>query len=180
MNAYEKARQVERIAREEILPWLLMRCEAIELTDHSEFLQKVCGDFIVQQITSSYGIELKSELGFTGNFYFEIWSNRERLTPGWMITSRADSLFNFFVDNRELYIIDLPILQKWAFGSERNDGAIYRFPEKPQCKYDQLNDTWGRVVPIAVIEKANIPMQRLTAADRQLPSLCSSLIEVNQ
>lgn len=172
MPAYRQTRDVERIAREEILPWLLMKCDAVEDTDHSEFLQKVCGDFIVSQITKTYGIELKAERNSsTGNLFLETWSNREWRTPGWMITSQADWLFYYFLDTQTLYVINLKALQKWAFGANGQDGAIYDWPEKPQSRYVQRNDTWGRCVPITEIQNAGIPMKIFTAEDRNLPIL---------
>jgi hypothetical protein len=38
-------------------------------------------------------------------------------------------------------------LRTWAF----HDGRIYLYPERMQSKYDQMNDTWGRCVPISVV-----------------------------
>lgn len=167
MNAFDKGRDVERIAREEILPWLLLKCDTVEATDSSEFLQKICGDFIVTQMTAKYGIELKAEARFTGNAYLETWSNRERMTPGWLMTSRARYLFYYFNDTKSLYIIELESLQRWAFGAGTGDGRIYKYPEKPQGKYDQLNDTWGRVVGFEELRRQGVKMKTLSVQERE-------------
>ena len=65
-----------------------------------------------------------------------------------MITLRADLLLYHFIDDDELYMIKLPDLQEWAFVDEK----IYSYPEKCQKKREQLNDTWGRCVPIVDIK----------------------------
>lgn len=121
----------------------------------SEFLQKTVGDIIFncsnQQVWS---IEVKTELeNKHDNFYLETWSNLSRLTPGWMITLIADFLWYYFQDTRVLYSIQLPKLQEWAFreAAPKGPGRIYEYPEKQQKKTRQINDTWGRCVPIHII-----------------------------
>ena len=46
-----------------------------------------------------------------------------------------------------LYFIPFKKLRRWAF----HDHNIYKWPERKQGKYQQLNDAWGRCVPIDVI-----------------------------
>lgn len=162
MSAFQQARTIEKIAIDELLPWLRMRSERVDEVPSGLFLQKVCGDFIVTRAAKQYGVELKAEAKFTGNLYLETWSNRPELTFGWLWTSRADWLFYFFTDNHSLYVINLPALQQWAV-----EGHIYKYPERPQAKYDQLNYTYGRIVPIADIPTARVPIKRLTAEDRK-------------
>ena len=162
MNAFEQARTVEQLAKDEILPWLNLKCESVEDTGDSLWLQKICGDFIVVQENRKRGVELKAEQKYTGNVYLETWSNRPEFTFGWLWTSRAHWLMYYFADNRQLFVFDLPALQAWAV-----EGAVYKYAEKPQSKYDQLNYTWGRVVPIADIKAAGVPWKMLTAEDRR-------------
>jgi len=65
------------------------------------------------------------------------------------VSKLEDILLYYFIKERLLYSIDFFKLRSWAF----MDGNIYKYPEKPQGKYSQLNDTWGRCVPIIAIEK---------------------------
>ena len=117
----------------------------------SEFLQKTVGDIIFNCANQeTWSIEVKTEEeNKHNNFYLETWSNLSRLTTGWMVTLKADFLWYYFQDIKTLYSIQLPRLQDWAFKRKR----IYSFPEKVQKKTSQMNDTWGRCVPIDIIEK---------------------------
>ena len=154
-EGYKESCRVGADGVKELLP--LLERESFQgrfvITDKgniSEFLQKSVGDVIFNSKNQSiWSIEIKTEReNRTGNFFLETWSNRSRLTPGWMITLKADFLWYYFQDVKTLYSIHLPDLQKWAF----IDGKIYRYPEKEQKRYNQLNDTWGRCVNISHVE----------------------------
>jgi len=167
MNAFQEASQIEAIARREILPWLHLKCESVEDTGDSLWLQKIVGDFIVVQEGRKRGIELKAEAKYTGNLFLETWSNLPELTPGWMLTSRADDLLYYFADVKTLYSIKLRRLQEWAFGIGEKEGHIYKYREVAQAKYQQINFTRGRLVPLHALEDARIPMRKYTADDRR-------------
>ena len=162
MNAYQQAKSIEQVAKDEILPWLNLRCESVEDTDGNLFLQKIVGDFIVVQEGRKRGVELKAEAKWTGNLFLETWSNLPELTPGWMLTSRAHWLLYFFLDVKALYVIGMRPLQEWAFGIGEKEGRIYSFREVTQCKYQQINLSRGRLVPLRAIEDAKVPMKRIT------------------
>lgn len=51
------------------------------------------------------------------------------------------------------YVLRFPVLRKWAFGHEVVEGNIFRYPERCQAKRSQMNDTWGRCVPIDVVRR---------------------------
>jgi hypothetical protein len=127
---------------------------ALVLTDKgnlSELLQRQCGDAVGNsQDGRVWGIEWKvEEENKYNNFFLETWSNLARFRLGWLYTLRTDILLYFFLKELELYSIPFMKLKAWAFIKKR----IYHFPEKLQSKTIQLNDTWGRCVPINVIEK---------------------------
>jgi len=99
-----------------------------------------------------HSIELKAETKEAhGNFFLETWSNMNfgRKKEGWMRTLNADFLFYYFIDVDQLYSIKFERLWEWAWIKDR----IKNYPLKPQDKYDQLNKTMGRCVPIEVIKK---------------------------
>jgi hypothetical protein len=161
--AFERAKEVEHRAMEDLLPFLKDHSfEGRFVLTHqgplSQFLQKTVGDVILNSSPDKvWSVELKAEEDCrTGNFFLETWSNRRRFTPGWMFTLQADFLFYYFVGPKALYVVQLPRLKQWAFvqeGRSGHPGRLWDFPEKPQAKYDQPNDTWGRCVPILTLRE---------------------------
>lgn len=127
-------------------------------------LQRDTGDFILNSDEDEFWtVELKVEQNKTGNLFLETWSNKNLenrhshleygSNPGWMLKLRSDLLFYYFLRADELYVINLFKLQRWAFGSAVAPARIYDFPEVKQRKYAQANDTYGRLVPLPVIDR---------------------------
>ena len=157
MGAFEDAKQVEARSLKILLPLLEAKAENghLVLTDKgrlSKELQKRYGDiFLNGKGGGLQAIEIKAEESdLYDNFFLETWSNRSRLTVGWMITLRCDWLLYHFLEQDDLYFIDFPALQHWAF----RENNIYAYQEKPQNKYKQMNDTWGRCVPHKIVRAA--------------------------
>jgi len=143
--------EIEKIAMEHILPFLdsyALDGRIIIITN--KYMQKNCGDIVYSNNhNDSIVIEIKSEASEKyNNFFLETWSNRKWRTVGWMVTNNSDYLFYFFVDTKKLYVINMHKLIKWCF----EDGRMFDYPEKKQRKNIQLNDTYGRCVPIEVIK----------------------------
>lgn len=165
-NAFELGKTVEKRSREILEPILMERSDGrLVYTDKgrlaSEF-QKKYGDVLIQEKKQGdmWAVEIKAEEKSSPNLFLEHWSNGKWYTPGWMFTLSTDLLFYHFLESDELYIIKFENLKRWFhFGdgfsknSERHVPGCERFPMKKQKKYDQLNDTWGRPVPILVIQK---------------------------
>lgn len=138
-----------------ILTFLQRWSQRVESTDADQFLQAIWGDFTVYLHGLPYGVELKVENDNRwGNFFFETWSNREWFTLGWLYKLQADVLLYHFLNQRTVYSLRVPALKRWAFGIGDGQGNIYKYPERKQSKYNQKNDTWGRCVPIAELQKA--------------------------
>lgn len=164
-NAYQDACNVEAEGMADIIAFLESQSHhgRFVLTNKgrvSEFLQKTVGDALFNCHEGNiWAVEFKvEEANEHGNFYLETWSNLQWFTPGWLYKLQADILLYYFLRERELYSIPFAKLKRWAFGSRNgtrrlSPGRIYEFPEKPQSKREQLNDTWGRCVPISVIER---------------------------
>lgn len=157
MTAFDDARKIEQRSMDILRPWIRQRAfnGQYVLTSKgplSRELQSSVGDVLYNSDADTiYSIEVKAEEhNRHGNFFLETWSNRARFTLGWMFTLRADLLLYHFVEDDELHVLPFQRLRKWAF----HDGRIYSFPERRQSKYDQLNDTWGRCVPIGVVRSA--------------------------
>lgn len=165
MNGFGSARRIEAKGVSYILPLLKERAHDGQLVmlnkgPLARHLQETVGDAIFNSDPDRvWTVEIKVEQKKTGNLFLEIFSNRnldrranhaERgINPGWMFKCRADLLFYYFIDTDDLYVISLFRLQRWAFGFDDTMGRIWRYSQKRQGKYQQLNDTWGAVVPIA-------------------------------
>jgi len=156
MGAFAECQKVEARSRRILHPFIEQRSfegryVLLEKGRLAAELQKAIGDVIHTGLDGQLrSLELKAEEeNKHGNFFLETWSNLSRLTPGWMITSRSDLLLYHFLSENTLCVMNLPRLQDWAF-RQRN---IYEFNEKQQRKYNQMNDTWGRCVPIDIIER---------------------------
>lgn len=156
MNAFDTARGVEQRSMAILRPWIQTRAfngQFVVTTKGplARELQLTVGDALYNSDAETvYSLEIKAEeTNQHGNFFLETWSNLSRWTPGWMLTVQSDLLLYHFIGPDELYIVPLKKLKHWAF-TERN---IYRFPERRQGKYTQLNDTWGRCVPIDEVMK---------------------------
>lgn len=163
LTAFQEARSVEAASWRDLEPFIRAksyegRFVVTEKGNLSEFLQRSVGDILFNSDESTvWSIELKCEEEQKhDNFFLETWSNRSRYTPGWMFTLNCDFLFYYFRNTRTLYSIRFPLLREWAFvrsGTVSRTGRLWEYPEKRQTKYSQLNDTWGRCVPIAVIKQ---------------------------
>lgn len=155
MSSLSKSQEIEAAAIPQILLFFESLAMKVEPTDRQHFLQAVWGDFTVLKNNIPQGIELKVEQSDKyGNLFLETWSNRQWRTLGWLYKLRGDYLFYYFLEEKTLYTIQTPALLDWCFGAGEAQGQIYRFPERAQAKYSQKNDTWGRCVPIAVLQKA--------------------------
>lgn len=157
MNAFDEARTVEQRSLGILRPWIRQRAFNGQFVVTAKGplareLQCSVGDMLYNADADTiYAAEIKAEeTNKHGNFFLETWSNRSRFTVGWMYTLRADLLLYHFLEQDELHVIQFERLRKWAFHA----GQIYKFPERVQAKRDQLNDTWGRCVPIDLLCEA--------------------------
>lgn len=154
MSSLSKSQEIETAAIPQILQFLESMAFRVAPTDQQAFLQAVWGDFDVLKNNLRYGVELKVEQSDTyGNLFLETWSNRHWRTLGWLYKLRGDFLFYYFLQEKTLYTIQTPALLDWCFGVNDKPGQIYKYPERPQSKYSQKNDTWGRCVPLVILQK---------------------------
>jgi hypothetical protein len=168
MNSFQACQKTENQGYELVKPYLNKNFDEyvyVNTTERNDLVlafQQNFGDLIVKKNGMIYFIDIKTEgEDKYGNLFLETWSNKKRNTPGWFVSDvgvKADFIYYIFLQQRILYILDLPKLRKWAF----DDKNIERYPEKMQNKYDQFNDTWGKCVKIIdVIKDLQCPIVRL-------------------
>ncbi len=161
MNSFDKCRSVEARSFEILKPYFAEVTDDGRwvLTDKGQLsaqIQQAHGDVVMQKNGEMVFVEVKAEEGnYHGNFFIEEWSNRSRYNPGWLLKLDTDFLFYHFIEDDELYIFDFRALQYWAFCKPSkltgHAGRLYDYRSALQGKYDQRNDTWGRLVPIVVL-----------------------------
>jgi hypothetical protein len=185
VTAFDQARLVEARSLAILEPLIVERHGRFVLTGKgrlSAFLQRELGDLMFNGPDGRlWSVEVKAEQRFTGNLFLETWSNRNLADAfshaergckvGWLVECRADLLFYHFLDVDRLYVLELFALKRWAFtdpsqrlrvaGGSDLVGRIYDFPEKAQAKYDQRNETCGRIVPLAALEREMVPAPKL-------------------
>ena len=152
MQSYEKCLTVEQEGYELITPYLddyfdeYLTLKADNKSSFLKVFQKNYGDIVAKKDNLLVFIDIKVEkTNKYGNFFFETWSNKSRNTPGWFPKGgvKADLIYYIFLNKPEaFYVINLDLAREWSVKNIEN------YPEKPQQKYEQLNDSWGRCVKI--------------------------------
>jgi hypothetical protein len=165
MNAFGRTRLVEAAGLAILGPFLDAKADGrlvmLDKGPLARALQETTGDAIFQGPEGrAWSVEIKTEEEHTGNLFLESWSNRNLdspdahmtigPTPGWFLKLKADLLMYYFLDTDNLYVLDFFKLKQWAFREWR----IARYPERPQGKRVQMNDSWGWCVPVSVLERA--------------------------
>lgn len=152
-RAFDLCLSVEERAMEilePLIPYYYGSCVRVQGdTQLVKWVQQNMGDVLAKnpnEATEIVDVKAEEENKY-GRFFLEVWSNKSRGKRGWMATAHYTKLWYFFLESRELFIIDFTTLREWAFR------RLVDYPEREQKKYDQLNDTWGRCPPIAVIRE---------------------------
>lgn len=109
-------------------------------------------DFIVELEGWGYiSIELKTDRYDTGNIFYEAMSNVEYKVPGCMIKSKAKCLFYYFIQTKELYIIDFKTYKEWVKTNYK------RFTKKEIKNINRKNNgvthSVGFLIPKKTLEK---------------------------
>ena len=155
VSSFQQACEVEKLAESVLLPFMERVWPTCTYypTRHHRIIQKVCGDLLVRRDESAKYVELKAERrNEHGNIFIETYSNKSRNTLGWFHACQADWLWYYFIEARELYIIEMAKLREWAKQPILRP-RLFDFPERQQQRYVQMNDTWGRCVPIITLQE---------------------------
>jgi hypothetical protein len=169
MNAFDSARLIEAKSLALLTPFLQEKAHKGQFVlclkgALAKALQETAGDALFNTADGTvWSVELKADDTDYPNLFLETFSNKNLDSPlnhsgrgsraGWLITQGADILLYHRLQFDELLAIPMLRLKRWALGHEGEPARIYGFPEKRQGQRAQLNDTWGRCVPIAVIER---------------------------
>lgn len=101
-------------------------------------------------------IEIKTDKHHnTGNYFLEVIGNDYKGTPGGMIYTKADYVFYYFINIKQLHVIDRVSLQKWII----NNGQALKYVDVPTVdNYNNfLYNTVGALVSRELL-KRTIPI----------------------
>lgn len=136
----DKGESVVRFGLEEI--YKNVRPTPKDINMQLEWADMVCAGY--KQIGFEHiKYEVKTEKDYTGNFFFETFSNVHTQRPGWAVTSTADEVFYLFWESSKGYRLKNFQHLKWHF-----DYCLGDFKEVDQRRHPQANLTRGRLVPI--------------------------------
>ena len=162
MTAYDDCLTVEAKGQQVISKWLISQGCTVVFNNHdargAEF--QSFGDLIVVRPEKDKHelVELKiEETNRHGNLFIETWSNKNWWNPGWIVKTKADWLFYYFIEQDELYQLKIEKLRKFIFSTNETGrvDAFAKYQEKPHQKYKQPNQTCGLCVPITDLKKIN-------------------------
>lgn len=158
MSAFEQCLRVEDRSWDILEPYLKKRAFDGRFVRTAKGplsleLQKSVGDVLVNSSREYVTcIEVKAEERYTKNVFLERWSNRKLFTPGWFETLNTDLLWCHFLDKDEVHELPFAKLRQWMYWHENRGHPIaHRFEQAEQKKYNQLNDTWGYIVDIKLL-----------------------------
>jgi hypothetical protein len=176
MNSFERGCKVEKNGMDVLLPFIISRAyqgRVVPLFGNAQNKElQQYGDILMNTESDKYiTIDLKIENRFTGNFFIETWSNKSRFNQGWVYKCKSDRIFYYFLDKPEIfYSIFVEKFKAWLFESVGNKPRLFSFIEAKQSKYDQMNDTWGVIIPIDValgsnsVKAVELPPELINAA----------------
>lgn len=90
-----------------------------------EYYQNRDIDLIVDFVDGrAFAVEVKTDTYTSGNIFYETMSNMECGVKGCMVRSKANFLFYYFTETRELYIMNFDKYRDWFYANK------YRFSRK--------------------------------------------------
>jgi hypothetical protein len=140
--------EVTNVATADITNWLKNRPETIEVVnvENDPSFQKRDIDLIWKTQNQKVLIEIKGDCYHkTGNFFFETDSNLERQTPGCFMYTEADWIFYYFVGNKTLYQLPMPLTKEWFI---KNINRFRKRSTQTLISGGGYYTTVGRLVPI--------------------------------
>lgn len=87
----------------------------------------------------------------SSNFFFEVISNTNKMTPGCFMYSEADYFFYYFPDTKELNILPLKRVRNWFIEHENEFKEVYLKTNGNSSK--TLYQTKGRIVSKSRVRK---------------------------
>lgn len=146
MSSFKKAKELGDRGEEKVKDWFLKKPWVKDVETVSGMKDQFSGKdlFITLNDGSQLSVEVKTELEDKyGNLFLETWSNKSSGRRGWIYTCKSDWFIYQFINESWGYMFETKNLQSWF--------ETCNVPEKPQRKWVQNNDSWGRPANIQLI-----------------------------
>lgn len=161
-NSFHYQNKIASQAALEITQFLVNRNKVIDVfnTEENKRFQKYGSDLLCSKhdkdkiVTNS--IEIKGDThSYSPNYFIEVIGNDVKGTPGGMIYTKADYVFYYFINIKELHVIDRVSLQEWI----KNNGQAleYRDVRTVDNNNNFLYNTVGALVSRELL-KRTIPI----------------------
>ncbi len=142
MNSFDKASTISARSLGQLLPTLEVR--GMKLQPYEATRSGYKGRYRVTSTGVALNLEVKAEAHETGNVFIETWSNREAGRVGGCTTSRsATCCCTTVLDSGNAYVMQFHKLRNLDLSA---------WPEVKQSRYDQSNESWGRLLPVDLLK----------------------------
>lgn len=116
IHEFQKSLKVGERGEEHILEYLRRSDAVTNIIDvrGSKTYQEVDIDFLTTlRDGKEYGVEVKTDTYLSGNIYYETISSLESDSIGCFEKTKADFLFYYFLNAKQLYIFSMPEYRAW-------------------------------------------------------------------
>lgn len=94
-------------------------------------------------------IEIKADSYYrTGNYFLEIISNESKNTPGCFLYTEADFIYYYFLPQKELHILPMPLTRDWFNKNQER----FDIKKTSTPTYNGFYITVGRIVPRVIFQ----------------------------
>jgi hypothetical protein len=146
--SFSEGLSVTKSGTEEILRWMRKRRETLKIQnfENDRAYQRHDVDYIWVTKNNIHLVEIKVDrYGYTGNFFLETQSCKEKNTPGCFIYTKSTLFFYYFQQIKKLYVLPMPLTRQWFLEREES------FPQRETTTLLPDGDVYttvGRLVPI--------------------------------
>lgn len=159
IHEFQKSLKVGEEGEEHILEYLRRSdtvTNIIDVRDSAPY-QKMDVDFLVTLTDGKeYKVEVKTDTYLSGNIYYETLSSLEHDSIGCFEKTKADFLFYYFINAKQLYLFSMVQYRDW-FGLKKDKFDSLGYQKKP------INKGWGGktytsvgyAFPVSLLEKEN-------------------------
>lgn len=136
----------------EVTEYLENKGFSVENVENDSYFQKIDVDILITKNGKTHKVEIKGDSYYPRNFYIEEISNINKNTPGCLLYTESDFIFYYYVNHKELYIIDTKAFQQW-YKENKDVGKLQEIKSKvvtPVGK-GKYYESYGRTLNVNIL-----------------------------